>query len=272
MSLPKKKEGQMDSRYYTVYSSNNIRAVANRFTKKYADLKESHIYWVAKELNIYPDGIPHKKTKCVDMAKTGKINRDNTEYVSGGKLSDKGVQAIESYLLQEGNKAKEDYKEEVTMKQDAKLEMKQDTNIWEQVDLLSMMKIEYDKVVAERDAAKSEANTFAEMVDKYEKEIEDLKDKLLISEKENSALKTEKIELGKMQTKSVDFSREIESLQKRIAQYNAEINAVSAEVNEFRKDVSVLMTGVSQLQEKRKKLEGVMTDLVGCSKRLMNMK
>lgn len=250
----------MDNRYYSLYSANNIRTVASRLTKKYGNLKEQHVYWIAKELNIYPDGVPNKKTKSVDMARTGKINRNNTEYVTEGRLNEKGIQAIESYLIQEGYKEKEEPL------------MVQSTSIWEQADLISMMRVEYDKAVAERNAARSEADTFAEMVDSYEKQIEELKDKLLIAEKENNSLKEEKKELGKMQLKTVDFDKEIDSLQKRVAQYNAEINAVSAEVNEFRKDVSVLTTGVSQLQEKKKKLEGVMSDLVGCSKRLMNMK
>jgi chromosome segregation ATPase len=223
-------------------------------------VKEQHIYWIAKELNIYPDGVVHKKTKSVDMARTGKINRNNTEYVSDGKLNEKGIQAIESYLIQEGYKVKEEPL------------MVKSASIWEQADLISMMRAEYDKAVAERDEAKRDADQYCQMVDKCEKEIEELKDKLLIAEKENNSLKEEKKELCKMQLKTVDFDKEIDSLQKRIAQYNAEINAVSAEVNEFRKDVSVLITGVSQLQEKKKKLEGVMSDLVGCSKRLMNMK
>lgn len=249
----------MDNTYSAQYSKNNIRSIASRLVKKY-DVKEQHIYWIAKELNIYPDGVVNKKTKSVDMARTGKINRNNTEFVSDGKLNEKGIQAIESYLIQEGYKEKEEPL------------MVQRTSIWEQADLISMMRVEYDKAVAERDEAKRDADQYCQMVDKCEKEIEELKDKLLIAEKENNALKEEKIQLGKMQLKTVDFDKEIDSLQKRIAQYNAEINAVSAEVNEFRKDVSVLITGVSQLQEKKKKLEGVMSDLVGCSKRLMNMK
>jgi chromosome segregation ATPase len=150
--------------------------------------------------------------------------------------------------------------------------MVQSTSIWEQADLISMMRVEYDKAVTERDVARSEADHFCEMADKYEKEIEELKDKLLIAEKENNELKTEKRELGQMQLKTVDFNKEIDDLQKRIAQYNTEINICSAEVNEFRKDVSALITGVNQLQEKKKKLDGVISDLIGCSKRLINMK
>ena len=256
----------MDNTYSAQYSKNNIRSIASRLVKKY-DVKEQHIYWIAKELNIYPDGVVNKKTKSVDMARTGKINRNNTEYVSEGKLNEKGIQAIESYLIQEGYKAKE---EPIIV---------QSASIWEQADLISMMRVEYDKAVTERDEAKREAQENFELLKQYESEIdecekenEELRDKLLIAEKENNALKEEKIQLGKMQLKTVDFDKEIDSLQKRIAQYNAEINEVSAEVNEFRKDVSVLMTGVSQLQEKKKKLDGVISDLIGCSKRLMNMK
>lgn len=246
--------------YGQVYSENNIRSITKRITPIYEGLDEFHVYWIAKQLGIYPNAEPYKKSQRVNMTKTGSINR-NSEYVTDGKVNEKGIRAIETYLEQEG------YKKTGSVEA-----MQQQTNIWDQADLISLMKKDYDKAVAERDAAKAEADQYAKMADKYEKEIEDLKDKLIISEKENSSLKSEKQELSKMQMKTIDFNREIESLQKRIGQYNAEINAVSAEVNEFRKDVSALLTGVNMLQEKKKKLEGVMSDLVGCSKRLMNMK
>lgn len=246
--------------YGQVYSENNIRSIAKRITPTYDSLDEFHVYWIAKQLGIYPNGEPYKKSQRVNMTKTGSINR-NSEFVTDGKVNEKGIRAIETYLEQEG------YKKTGSVEA-----MQQQTNIWDQADLISLMKKDYDKAVAERDEAKRDADQYCQMVDKCEKEIEELKDKLLIAEKENNALKEEKKELGKMQLKTIDFDKEIDSLQKRIAQYNAEINAVSAEVNEFRKDVSVLITGVSQLQEKKKKLEGVMSDLVGCSKRLMNMK
>ena len=178
----------MDNTFYTHYNINNIRSIANNLVKKY-DVKEQHIYWIARELNIYPDGVPNKRSKTVDMARTGRINRNNTEYVSGGRLNEKGIQAIEAYL-----------------------------------------------------------------------------------KKENNELKSEKKELSKMQIKAVDYNKEIDELQKRIGQYNTEINIYSADVSELRKDVSILQTSVNQLQEKKKKLEGVISDLIGCSKRLMNMK
>ena len=259
----------MDSHYYALYSTNNIRTVANRLSKKYCDLNETHVYWIAKELNIYPDAQVHKRSKSVDMGKTGKINRDNTEFVNNGKLNEKGIQAIESYLLQEGYKADSNYKEEAM---EQKPKPKQNTNIWEQADLIAMMKNEYEKAVSERDAAKSEADQFAKMADKYEKEIEELKDKLIISEKENCSLKSEKQELSKMQIKTVDFGREIDSLQERIGKYNQEINACLSDMNILRKDISALQTRANKLWDDKKKLEGVLSDLVGCSKRLMNMK
>ena len=199
---------------------------------------------ISKELNIYPDGVAHKKSKKVDMTKTGKINLDNKEYVTDGCINDSGIEAIEKYIMSEGYKLNQERKEEKIVAQS--------TNIWDQADLISLMKKDYDKAVAERDEAKREAQENFELLKQYESEIDELSDKLLIAEKENNALKDEKKELGKMQLKTVDFNSEIETLQKRIAQYNAEINAVSAEVNEFRKDVSVLLTGVSQLQEKKK--------------------
>lgn len=255
----------MESKFLATYNERNIRPVANKFAKKYEDLKKSHVYWIGKELGIYPDAVPFGENKTVGEYNTGKIDKNCTKYVTDGRLNDDAIRAIEDYLIKEGYKVKENYKENEEMTETVK-------NIWEQADLISLMKKDYDKAVTERDEAKRDADQYCQMVDKCEKEIEELKDKLLIAEKENNALKEEKIQLGKMQLKTVDFDKEIDSLQKRIAQYNAEINAVSAEVNEFRKDVSVLITGVSQLQEKKKKLEGVMSDLVGCSKRLMNMK
>lgn len=255
----------MEFNHYANYNPNNIRATANRLAKKYKDLPEQHIYWIAKELNIYPDAIPYKKSKRVDMTKMGKINRDNTSYVQKGKLSDDGIQAIESYLVQEGYELDNDRKEEAP-------EPKMKTNIWEQADLISLMKKDYEKAVAERNEAKAEAEQYLELADKYEKEIEDLKDKLLISEKENCSLKSEKQELSKMQIKTVDFSREIDDLQTRIGKYNTEINLLLADMNVLRKDYSVLQTRMNQMQDNKKKLDGVLSDLVGCSKRLMNLK
>lgn len=266
MSLANKENEMITKTFnnFESYNNRNIRPIADRLSNKYADLDRNHVFWIAKELKIYPDGVAYKKSKRVDMTKMGKINRENKEYVTDGYINDSGIEAIEKYIVSEGYKLNQERKEEKTVTQS--------TNIWDQADLISLMKKDYDKAVTERDEAKRDADQYCQMVDKCENEIEELKDKLLIAEKENNALKEEKKELCKMQLKTVDFNTEIDSLQKRIAQYNAEINAVSAEVNEFRKDVSVLLTGVSQLQEKKKKLEGVMSDLVGCSKRLMNMK
>ena len=248
--------------YIAKCAPNSIRVIAADLAEKYENLDNRHIFWIAKELNIYPDGKVFKNSKRVDMTKTGKINRNCIDYVTNGKINESGITAIESYLIREGYKKSENKKENKM----------QSTNIWEQADLIAMMKKDYDNAVAERDEAKSEADSYCKLADEYEKEIEALKDKLLIAEKENSDLQSEKYELSKMQLKTVDFNTEIDKLQKRIAQYNADINAVSADVNEFRKDVSILLTGVAQLQDKKKKLEGVMSDLIGCSKRLMNMK
>lgn len=266
MSLANK-ENKMINRAFNNFESNNkrnIRPIADRLSNKYADLDRNHVFWIAKELNIYPDGISYKKSKRVDMTKMGKINRENKEYVTDGYINDFGIEAIEKYIVSEGYKLNQERKEEKTVTQS--------TNIWDQADLISMLKKDYDKAVTERDEAKRDADQYCQMVDKCEKEIEELKDKLIIAEKENNELKNEKRELSQMQLKTVDFNKEIDNLQKRIAQYNSEINIVSAEVSEFRKDVSALITGVSQLQEKKKKLDGVISDLIGCSKRLMNMK
>ena len=250
---------------YSMYNQNNVRATAYRLAKKYKDLSEQHIYWITKELNIYPDAVPYKKSKKCDMAKMGKINRDNTSYVQKGRLSDDGIQAIESYLVQEGYEVDNERKEETQAP-------KQNTNIWEQADLISLMKKDYEKAVAERNEARAEAEQYLELADKYEKEIEDLKDRLLISEKENCSLKSEKQELSKMQIKTVDFSKEIDELQTRIGKYNQEINLMLADMNVLRKDYSMLQTRMNQMQDNKKKLDGVLSDLVGCSKRLINLK
>ena len=250
-------------RNYSTYNERNIRPLAERLSKKYMDLDKLHVLWIAKELNIYPDGVAQKKSKRVDMAKTGRINRENKEFVTNSRINDAGIEAIEKYIISEGYKLDKERKEEPVA---------QNTNIWDQADLIAMMKKEYEKAITERDEAKHDADEYCKLADEYEKEIEDLKDRLLIAEKENNALTEEKIQLGKMQMQTVNFDKDIEALQKRIAQYNADINAYSADVNELRKDVSILLTGANQLQEKKKKLEGVISDLIGCSKRLMNMK
>lgn len=266
MSLANK-ENEMITRTFNNFESNNkrnIRPIADRLSNKYADLDRNHVFWIVKELNIYPDGVAYKNSKRVDMTKMGKINRENKEYVTDGYINDSGIEAIEKYIVSEGYKLNQERKEEKTVTQS--------TNIWDQADLITRMKNEYDKAISERDAARLESDQFAKLVDEHEKQIDDLKDKLLIAEKENAELKSEKKELSQMQLKTVDFSKEIDILQKRIAQYNAELNSCSADVNEFRKDVSVLLTGVTQLQDKKKKLDGVMSDLINCSKRLMNMK
>lgn len=75
-----------------------------------------------------------------------------------------------------------------------------------------------------------------------------------------------------MQVKTIDFSNEIDSLQVRIGKYNQEINACLSDMNILRKDISTLQTRANKLLDDKKKLEGVLSDLVGCSKRLMNMK
>jgi len=249
---------------YQVYNENHLRVIAYKFANKYDGLRKSHVYWIAKQLGIYPDAKSSDVEKIVRENQCGKINSQNTEYVTNKKMNENGVKAIENAIIKEGYTVKKDWKDEV-------MEEKQ-MNVWEQVDLIALMKKDYDKSVEERDSAKSEAQHYRQLIEEYEKEIEDLKDKLLVSQKENEELKDEKKELGKMQLKTVDFNKEVDDLQKRIGQYNADVNTYSAIVNELRKDVSVLQTSVNQLQEKKKKLEGVISDLIGCSKRLMNMK
>ena len=166
--------------YYAMYNPNNIRAYARETAKKYSDLKETHVYWVAKQLNIYPDAVPSKKGKNVIESKTGKINKDNAEYVTKGRLNENGKKAIESYLEKEGYTIRTHQESE---------KINPAVSVWEQFDLISMMKKDYEKTVAERDSAKAEADQYCRMADEYEKEIEELKDKLLIAEKENNDLK-----------------------------------------------------------------------------------
>ena len=247
------------------YNKNHIRVVANSLSNKYDGLAKQHVYWIAKELGIYPDAVQHKTKKCVDEAKMGKINKNNTNFVTNGKLNDNGIQTIESYLTKEGFSVRKDYKEGQVM------ESRASTNIWEQADLISMMKKDYEKAVAERDSAKAEAEQYCDLADKYEKEIEELKDKLIISQKENTDLKSEKQELSKMQLKTVDFNKEIDSLQVRIGKYNQEINLLPSDMSVLRKEYSALQTKMNQMQDSKKKLDGVLSDLVNCSKKLMNI-
>lgn len=241
---------------YDTYNPYNIRAVADRLSKKYINLNRTHIFWIAKELDIYPDGQPYKTKKAVDMTKMGKINGNNTEYVFNGRLNDKAIEAIEAFLVQEGY---------VIKKENGEDKMPDTKSIWEQADLIALMKQDYEKAIAERDKAKSEADEYAKMVD-------ELSDKLLICEKENSELKAEKKELGKMQIEVPDFTKSIDSLQARIGKYNQELNHCFADINEMRKEISSLQTRMNQLQDNKKRLEGALSDIVGCSKRLMNMK
>ena len=245
------------------YSSNNIRPLAERLSEKYINLERNHVFWIAKELNIYPDGVPYKKSKTVEMTKTGRINRENTEYVTKGKINEKGIQAIEAYLVREGY---------IINKSNGEKKMMESKSIWEQADLIAMMKKDYEKAVAECNEAKTEAEQYCELAEKYEKEVEELKDKLLISEKENTDLKSEKQELGKMQLKNINFNKEIDNLQVRIGKYNQEINMLLSDMSVLRKEYSVLQTKVNQMQDNKKKLDGVLSDLVLCSKRLMNLK
>lgn len=248
---------------YQVYDHNHLRVVAFKLANKYENMKKSHVYWVAKELGIYPDGLSVKNKKQVSENCCGKINRES-KYVTKGKMNEEGVKAIESYITAEGYDVKKDWKEEE--------EMSNTTNIWEQADLISMMKQDYEKAVKEKEEAKTEAEQYCALVDKYEKELEELKDKLLIAEKENNDLKSEKKELSKMQIDVPNFTKEIDNLQQRLGKYNTDINVYSAEVNELRKDVAALQTSINRLQENKKKLEAVISDLIGCSKRLMNLK
>lgn len=250
------------SQFYQVYDKNHLRVIAFKFANKYENLRKSHVYWIAKELGIYPDGKSEEGKKIVRENSTGKINKNN-KYVTKGKMNEEGVKAIENYIVAEGYDVNKSWEEE---------NMTTNTNIWEQVDLITKMKAEYEKAVAERDEAKSDADQYCKMADEYAKELEDVKDKLLIAEKENNDLKAEKKELGKIQIANANFTQEIDGLQKRIGKYNADINMYSSEVNELRKDVAAMQTSVNRLQDQKKKLEAVISDLIVCSKRLMNMK
>lgn len=248
---------------YQVYDHNHLRVVAFKLANKYENVKKSHVYWVAKELGIYPDGVSVKNKKQVSENCCGKINR-NSKYVTKGKMNEEGVKAIESYITAEGYDVKKDWKGEE--------EMANTTNIWEQADLISMMKQDYEKAVREKENAKTEAEQYCALADKYEKELEELKDKLLIAEKENNDLKSEKKELSKMQIETPNFNKEIENLQMRIGKYGQEINVYISEVNELRKEIQMMNTAINRLQDNKKKLEAVISDLIGCSKRLMNLK
>ena len=245
-----------------VYSPNHIRVIAHKLANKYENLERTHVFWIAKKLDIYPDGIPYKTKKAIDMTKMGKINKANSQYVENGNVSDAGVRAIETFLISEGYTVKKDYGEE---------KMPDTKSVWEQVDLISAMKQDYEKVVAERDEAKAEAQENFELLKQYEVEIDELKDRLLIYEKENNDLKAEKKELGKMQFDK-DFAKEIDNLQVRVGKYNQEINLLLSDMSILRKDYSALQTKMNQMQDSKKKLDGVLSDLVGCSKRLMNLK
>ena len=246
-----------------VYSVNNIRVIADKFSRKYDGLDKRHVYWIAKKMDIYPDGLEQKKKQFVSEAKTGRINKENKKYVTKGKMNSTAIQDIESYILSEGYKMRPNYQEE------KKVEAR---NIWEQADLIAMMKKDYEKVVEELNKAKAELKTFSELAEEYEKENEELKDKALILEKENCDLKNEKKELGQIQLKTVDFNKEIDDLQLRIAKLNQGINLQISDLNELRKDFSAMQASMNRMQDNKKKLDGVLSDLIGCSKRLMNMK
>ena len=69
-----------------------------------------------------------------------------------------------------------------------------------------------------------------------------------------------------------DFSKEIDNLQVRMGKYNQEINLLLSDMSILRKDYSALQTKMNQMQDSKKKLDGVLSDLVGCSKRLINLK
>lgn len=242
-----------------MYNPHHIRGIADALTKKYQDLDPRHVFWIAKKLNIYPDAKTYVGKEWAHMTKMGKINK-NTGYVADGNrshLTDSAIKVIEDYLITEGYETYNENKEE-KMTETKK-------SIWEQADLITLMKKDYEKAVADRDE-------YIELATSYEKEIEELKDKLLIVEKENNDLKSEKKELSKMQIATADFNKEIDSLQVRVGKYNQEVNVYISEVNMLRKDLSAAQTAVNRLQENKKKLDGVLSDLVSCSKRLMNLK
>ena len=247
------------------YNPHHIRGIADALTKKYQDLDPRHVFWIAKKLNIYPDAKTYGGKEWVYMTKMGKINK-NTGYVADGNrahLTDSAIKVIEDYLITEGYETYNENKEE---------KMTETKSIWEQADLISQMKNEYEKVVQERDNYETEASQYCALAEQYSKDIEELKDKLLIYEKENNDLKAEKQQLAKMQIDIPNFNKEIDGLQERIGKYNSEINIYMSEVNMLRKDLSALQNSVNRLQDQKKRLEGVVSDLIGCSKRLMNMK
>ena len=249
---------------YQVYDENHLRVIAYKFSRKYDSLSKTHVYWIAKQLNIYPDAECVNGEKIVRENRTGKINKANDKFVTKGKLNENGVKAIEDFIVKEGYAVKKDYKDE---------QMEEKTvNVWDQVNIIAMMKQDYEKAIAERDEAKTQAQENFELLKQYESEIDELKDKLLICEIENTDLKAEKKELSKMQIDSVNFSKEIDTLQVRIGKYSQEVNLLLSDMSVLRKDYSSLQIKMNQMQDSKKKLDGVLSDLVGCSKRLMNLK
>ena len=247
------------------YNPHHIRGIADALTKKYQDLDPRHVFWIAKKLNIYPDAKTYGGKEWAYMTKMGKINK-NTGYVADGNrahLTDSAIKVIEDYLITEGYEIYNENKEE---------KMTETKSIWEQVDIITKLKSEFEKAVSERDKANTEAAEYWALADQYSREIEELQDKLLIAEKENDNLKQEKQQLAKMQIEIPNFNKEIDGLQERIGKYNSEINIYMSEVNMLRKDLSALQNSVNRLQDQKKRLEGVVSDLIGCSKRLMNMK
>lgn len=110
----KVKEKKMEKKRFMSFEScnpNNIRAVADRLSKKYTDLDRRHVFWVAKAVGIYPDGVSVKNKKQVSENCCGKINRES-KYVTKGKMNEDGVKAIESYITAEGYEVKKDWKED----------------------------------------------------------------------------------------------------------------------------------------------------------------
>ena len=245
-----------------------IKATGERIYRKFdKKVMKNHIYWVMSNLGITENANCDDKRKVISKAtNTGDIKRIKSKYTQRFKdkeryvygITEEGEKAIENYLIQEGFKKKEmNEVHEVTQ-----------STVFEQFDMLSKMKAEYDKSVNEKKEAQTQAAYFCELADKYEKELEELKDKLRIFETENASLKSEKQELIKQRTFSIDWETQVSEIQEKIGKTNNFLNGLNSDLYQIEKDVKEARTRINNYQTKQRQAQELTNEINRLIKRI----
>ena len=215
----------------------SIRQIGCEMRDKYKNLSAAHVMWIAKQLNIYPNGIVSKKKNTVGKSHMGKINTQS-EFVAlmgdginnmsnSWRITPEGKQAIENWIIEEGYIPKQNITEELKDKP----EMKTNANDMYQNFLEMAEKAEkYEQLREKCDDLIREKSDLLIKIDTLTDEISQYK-------KANSQLINEKQELVRNTNAKV-----YDDLTQQIAKFKDEFSKIQAEyfeVEKYLKDVKV---------------------------------